>query len=100
MTNHQTVLSEIKAHIRGNGNSFRAWYAGITNDPKRRVFDDHKVSQSSGVYIWRKCLSTDTARSVETSLISAGTDGGDGGGRQSSQFVYAYKKSSYTREKA
>ncbi|MBT8399773.1 MAG: hypothetical protein KJO98_04795 [Rhodothermia bacterium] len=88
----QTVYNEIVAHIDKQGGPASAWYCGITEDPERRVFDEHGVPRQKHWRIWRECYSDTDARAVENTLIEYGCDGGGGGGDQDTIFVYAYLK--------
>jgi hypothetical protein len=94
----QKVLNEIIAYINKGGSRMTDWYAGITDDPEKRLFTDHNVQRNGGSWIYRDAGTEDTARDVEQHLLDAGCDGGPGGGSGSSKYVYAYKKTSTTNE--
>lgn len=72
-------------------------YVGITNQPKRRLFEEHNVSQTEGTYICRETPSEECARLIEQFFIEQGLKGGGGGGDDESVFVYIYLKTSYTK---
>ncbi len=90
------VISEIDGYIRQNGGGYPAWYVGIATYPRDRLFDDHNVDEKNGAWIYRDCGSEAAARAVEKIFLAKGCDGGDGGG-VSPRYVYAYKKTSYTK---
>ena len=46
------IITEINAHIENRPNG--RWYVGITNDPKRRLFTEHEVSEADGIWIYRQ----------------------------------------------
>ena len=92
----QQIIAEIDAHIDDCGGSYSDWYAGVTKDPKQRVFEDHGVVKGKDPYIWRTASSSDVAREVEQHFLDLGCDGGGGGGDEDADVVYAYKKSSRT----
>ena len=93
----EDVISEIKAHIIKCGGSYFSWYVGIAQDAERRLFLDHKVNKNNDAWIYRKAASSYEARQVERYFIEVlGTDGGTGGGDETSNIVYAYKKKSHT----
>ena len=94
----QTVLDEIAAHINKQGGVKSSWYAGIASDPKHRLFSDHNVSEKDGWWIFRNAGSEAQARAAENSLLDWGCDGGSGGGDHNSVFVYAYLKTTTTKE--
>ena len=69
---------------------WNTWYVGITDDPSRRLFEEHKASYTKSIYF--SLDSAATARSVERLLIDGyGMDGRPGGGEYP-RFVYAFKK--------
>lgn len=100
MTKSKAVIKqEIRDHIKSRGGGYSDWYVGIASNPRERLFDDHSVDQQNGRWIYRECESSAAAREVEEYFVNTlGTDGGSGGGDQSTRSVYAYKKTSYTKE--
>ena len=44
------IVADIKTH---SGSPYSSWYAGIASDPKDRLFNDHKVSEKNGSWIFR-----------------------------------------------
>lgn len=100
MTNSkETIKAEIAAHIQDCGGSYSDWYVGIASDPKQRLYNDHSVDEKNGAWIYRQTENSGVAREIEEYFIDTlGTDGGAGGGDYSTKYVYAYKKTSYTKE--
>ncbi len=91
-TSNQTIYDGMVKHINKSNDPFSAWYCGITDDPKRSLFNEHNVSKTNGTWRFSKCANHTGARSVEKALLDNGCDGGGGGGDASSVFVYIYKK--------
>lgn len=89
----QQIINEIAAHIADRGGSYSDWYVGITENAKRRVFEEHGVEKDKDKYIWRTANSSSVARDVEKHFLNLGCDGGGGGGDDDAVIVYAYKKS-------
>lgn len=81
-----------------DGVPYSEWYVGITANPRKRLFNDHNVSEHSGVYICKDAGSESAAREIEGYFLNLGTDGGGGGGDGSSRYVYAYRKTPTTNE--
>jgi hypothetical protein len=92
----QEAFDKIKAYI-DKRKPYSNWYVGITSDPKSRLFTDHNVSEEKDAWIYQRCYGNEDARSVESSLLSYGCDGGSGGGDMTSTYVYAYLKASHTK---
>ena len=65
---------------RGSGWGKYGWYAGITNDPERRLFEEHKVDEKRGSWIHLRASSESAAREIEDSLHGKGYRGEGGGG--------------------
>ena len=91
----EQAYNEIKSYMDRN-NNYPKWYSGITSDPRKRLFEEHNVSEKSDYWIYRQCYSEQSARNVEEALLKLGCDGGTGGGDESSVCVYAYRKSANT----
>jgi len=96
VTTGTSILLGIENHRRECGGAHSNWYAGIAADPKDRLFNGHGAVKDSDAWIYRDAGTSNAARAIEKALLSLGYDGGDGGGDGSSQYVYAYKKSSHT----
>ncbi|MDD4271339.1 MAG: hypothetical protein PHF50_00880 [Patescibacteria group bacterium] len=95
-----TIINAIKNFISQNGGKSSDYYVGVTSDPEKRLFDEHKVSRN-GVYDYWEAISADFARAAEKYYVELiGTDGGTGGGDGYSKYVYIYEKTSYTEENA
>ena len=65
-------------------------HIGITKDPIRRLFHEHKISDEDYWWIYIKADSEETARAVERYFIEMGMQGGTGGGDNESVFVYCF----------
>ncbi len=92
----QQAYDEIKAHIDKSGELYRKWYAGIATDPRKRLFEEHNVSEKEAWWAYRRCSTDKDARLVEEKLLKLGCDGDTGGGDESTIAVYAYLKTSNT----
>jgi len=91
------IINDIKVHIKRCGGNYSNWYVGISKNARERLFVYHKVSEKKDAWIFRKTGSSDIARDVEDYFINTfGTDGETGGGDDTSDMVYAYKKSAHT----
>jgi hypothetical protein len=89
------IIREIKDHIDKCGGPYSSWYVGISSDAKKRLRDEHNVTNEA--YIYRTAASAEDARQIERYLIETlCTDGGPGGGDATTNMVYAYKKSPST----
>lgn len=93
----QEAYNEILAHIQKQGGPFSEWYCGITENIQNRLFRDHNVPEKDHWYMYRQCVNSDAARSVEKALLDDhGCDGGTGGGDDDADYIYAYLKTSVT----
>jgi hypothetical protein len=92
----QEIIDKIAAHIADRGGSYSDWYVGITENAKRRLFEEHGVEKEKDKYISRTATSSSLARLVEKYFLDLGCDGGSGGGDDDADIIYAYKKSSRT----
>lgn len=67
-------------------------YIGITKDPKRRLFDEHKITDEGYWWIYSEATNADTARTVELHFLRMGMKGGPGGGDNETKYVYCFVK--------
>lgn len=70
----------------------RKVHIGITKDPKRRLFDEHKITDEDYWWIYTEAEDVDTARAVELHFLKMGMKGGPGGGDNETKFVYCFYK--------
>ena len=92
------VITSIEQHMSKYSRYYDEWYVGITNNPERRMFNEHNVYESEDRYICYDCEVHLTARSIEQYFLDKGCKGGHGGGDETSTFVYAYKIKNHTQE--
>ena len=94
------LVADFDKYMVANG-GIRAgygWYVGITSDPRRRLFKDHRVDEVNGVWIYGQPDSASVARDVERHYLDRGCQGGSGGGDSTSRHVYAYRITLNTEE--
>ncbi len=95
--NAGSIINNIKSYIDNVGGSYSEWYVGISKDARYRLFVEHSVDENSDNWIYRTAFNSEIARQVEKYFLDIiGTDGGTGGGDDSTNMVYAYKKNSHT----
>ena len=68
-------------------------YVGITNDVRRRLFEEHFLDEETDSFKVEQFNTVEDAREVEAFFLEMGLDGGEGGGDVDSVFVYIYLKS-------
>lgn len=92
MTIEETVrwFNSIFDVNRGENDTKKDFYCGITNDTERRR-QEHNVYSFLGI---TKCDSFDTAKKLELCMKQEGYDTGEqsGNGKEDSIYVYLYKK--------
>lgn len=98
MATKAQIAQEIANYVQNCGGSYSQWYCGIAADSRTRLFNDHRVDEGNGSWIYRGCISSDEARAIEDYFIRNGMKGGCGGGDSSTKSVYAYKITPTTRE--
>lgn len=73
-------------------NDVRKVYIGITKDPERRLFNEHKITDEGYCWTCIEAEDVDTAREAELHFIRMGMEGGPGGGDNKTKFVYCFYK--------
>jgi hypothetical protein len=93
----ETIVKEIKSHISDcPGKYYSDFYVGICINPFDRLFNDHNVDKDNGYWIYLEAKDIANARSAENKLLGTGMKGGDGGGHDTSVYVYCYQLSNNT----
>lgn len=91
------VKDYIKDYMDKHGGNYPSWYVGISEDPRDRLFNQHRVDEKNDAWVFSPALSADVARRVERYFVEIlHTDGGPGGGDVDAKAVYAYKKKAHT----
>lgn len=86
------IISEFKIHIEKEGSGYGSWYVGISKDARDRL-NQHGVPEKNAWFIYRQAATSSVAREIEDYFVnSLGTDGGTGGGDETADMVYGYKK--------
>jgi hypothetical protein len=93
----EIIVMEMLEFIQQESGHPRTWYVGITNDPRRRLFDEHQVHYQDDAWIYRAAASEDEAHRVEEYFLAYGLIGGAGRRLQDPCTVYAYRKSIRTQ---
>ena len=93
------IINEIEAYLVNNGVKFYSeCYIGIAEDPRDRLFSDHKLLEKGDIWIYASADSDDVARDTEKYFLDKGMKGGAGGGSDKSTYVYSYKINEHTSE--
>ena len=92
------IIQEILSHVSTAGGRYSDWYFGVAENGLDRLFNGHGVDQQLGIWITRECLDTKDARLVENYFLRLGMRGGPGGGSENTNWVYAYRITSATRQ--
>jgi hypothetical protein len=94
----QELVNEILEYARGFRLDYSKWYAGITDNPDVRLFQEHNVNRD-GYWVHTNYVPASNARVAETVLHNIyGFDGGPGGAESENLCVYAYCKTTSTRQ--
>ena len=89
----EIIVMEILEFIQMEGGQPMTWYIGVTDDPKRRLFDEHQVHYQNDGWIYRTAVSAVEAQRVKEYFLEYGLDGGKGSEHPDSRAVYVYRKS-------
>lgn len=88
---YHEIIEKVDQHLNKSGkNYYSEFYIGITNEPERRLFNEHGVSKEESWWIYIPANNAATARKVEQYYLNKGMRGGNGGGNDNSIFVYCY----------
>ena len=91
------IIREIEDHIHKNGGEFDEWYVGMTENPKVRLFRQHKLREKGDGWICRRTYDGGQAfevveyfRTVRQLTSMKATQSED------AVYVYAYRMKEHT----
>jgi len=86
------IILELLEFIYREGSDPKTWYIGVTNDPRKKLFDEHQVHYQNDAWIYRIATSEGEALQVQSYFLEFGLDESEEGWRPGACAVYAYKK--------
>ena len=96
MIDTEPIIQEFNLFILKFGGIYRNFYVGITDNPVRRIQDEHEIGLANP-YVFKEAENTQAARIIERYFIDQGCDGGGGDEDEGSVYAYAYKKGPRTK---
>jgi hypothetical protein len=93
----EIIVMEMQEFIQREGGHPKIWCIGITNDPRRRLFDGHQVHYQDDAWIYRIATSEGEALHVQAYFLEFGLNDVRGDLRSGYRMVYAYRKSINTK---
>ncbi len=92
-----SIIQDIKNHIKTNGDSPSDWYVGITSSTDQRLFVEHNVDKKNDAWILKESDTENIAREVEKYFTEEFGTKGDQGGGINPCYVYAYKITDHSK---
>jgi len=93
----EIIVMEMLEFIQREGGHPKTWCVGVTNDPRRRLFDEHQVHYQNDGWIYRTVASEGEALHVQAYFLEFGLIEVKGDLRSGSRMTYAYRKSINTK---
>jgi hypothetical protein len=96
----QQVKYELLAYMKEFDPGFSNWYVGISNDPKRTLFDAHGVRDAEDPWLYKQLLTFRAARTVQAYFIEHLKTKGDPPSAETEDYdcVYLYKIEQHTSQ--
>jgi hypothetical protein len=93
----EIIIMEMLEFIQKEGGHPQTWCVAVTNDPRRRLFDEHQVHYQNDAWIYRTAVSESEALHVQSYFLEFGLNEAGGSWGSDFRMVYAYKKSINTK---
>lgn len=74
------------------------FFVGLTDDPKKRLFKDHRVDRYDGLYVYIEAGSTEEAQKAYHELLELDMNGTTLTDYKSGKYVYCYHINGQTIE--
>ena len=95
-TNNKITKAILKKTIAEREFVVQDFFVGLTDNPKKRLFLEHKVDQKKGLYTYYKAGSSKEAKSVFDELFQLDMNGDPE--RKTGRYVYCYHINGLTEE--
>lgn len=94
----QQIKYELLLYIKGLGGSFDDWFVGVSAEPERALFDEHRVDRQRDPWIYKPALSGKATRTVLAYFRETlHTDGADcASAPADATFVFMFRKGDET----
>ena len=89
---NEQLKSILKQYMIKAGEGYAAWYVGVCRDPKERLFKEHRVVETDGLWLYRRADNPETAEAVADLFVNWYGADGRPGTEENPTYVYAYKK--------
>lgn len=86
------IIVEILKFIYQEGGNPKIWCVGVTSDPRRQLFDEHRVHYQNDAWIYRLAASESEALQIQLYFLEFGLVEEEEGWQPGARTVYAYRK--------
>ncbi len=94
----EQIIQAFDQFMNNHGKYYQEFYVGIASNPIDRLTNGHGVDEGIPHIYWDTPLHTEVVRAIEKYFLNQGARGGGGGGDLNTQYVYAYKITSQTKQ--
>ena len=92
-SNHEEIITEIKAHIGKLGGGLGDWYVGTAKDPRSPFFESHRVAEMNDGLTYREAFTPGSAQAIRDYLANeCGLRLDLEAAPEPGRFVFAYRK--------
>jgi len=87
----EEVINAIRRHMDRFGSNPNTWYVGIAENIRKKLFEDHQVSEQNGKWIYRALESNADAMEIKKHLVALGLKG-DNNDDENGNIIFAFEK--------
>ena len=100
MKNTETRIAKaiLKKTIEDKNYVVQDFFVGLTNNPQKRLFLEHKVDKNDGVYAYVEAQSSGEAKEAYNELFKMDMNGVPVRGKADGKYVYCYHINGQTVE--
>lgn len=93
------IILEILEFIYREGGDPKTWYIGVTNDPRKQLFDEQQVHYENDSWIYRTATSEGEALQVQSYFLDFGLTSVEKVWQPGACVAYVYRKDIGKRNK-
>ncbi len=100
MKNTQTRIAEVILNkiVKEKDYVVQDFFVGLTDNPQKRLFLEHKVDKEEGVYVYMEADSAKEAQKAYKELFTLDMNGAPVNTNKDSKYVYCYHINGQTEE--
>lgn len=88
---NEAIIKGIQDNLKLNINEAKEWYVGLASNIRKKLFEEHKISEENGRWIYQTLANKEIAKEIKQHFVSLGLKSEDSNDDQSGNIIFIYK---------